>query len=68
LSYTFQFRDVFASWEFLLEGLMLTLELSVVTMVSGLVIGVAGAAARVYGPQWLRSVVAVYVRRSATRR
>jgi polar amino acid transport system permease protein len=61
MTYTFQFRDVFASWEFLLEGLVLTLELSVVTMVSGLVIGMAGAAARVYGPQWLRSIVAVYV-------
>jgi len=61
VSYTFQFRDVFASWEFLLEGLVLTLELSVVTMMAGLVIGVAGAAARVYGPRWLRAIVAVYV-------
>jgi polar amino acid transport system permease protein len=61
LSYTFQFRDVFAAWEFLLEGVLLTLELSLVTMVVGLIIGVAGAAARVYGPSWLRTVVAVYV-------
>jgi len=61
VSYTFQFRDVFASWEFLLEGLVLTLELSVVTMMAGLVIGIAGAAARVYGPRWLRAIVAVYV-------
>ena len=61
MSYTFQFRDVFAAWEFLLEGVLLTLELSLVTMVVGLIIGVAGAAARVYGPSWLRTVVAVYV-------
>jgi polar amino acid transport system permease protein len=61
LSYTFQFRDVFAAWEFLLEGLVLTLELSVVTMIAGFIIGVMGAAARVYGPQWLRTIVAVYV-------
>ncbi len=47
MSYTFQFRDVFAAWEFLLEGVLLTLELSLVTMVAGLIIGVAGAAARV---------------------
>ena len=61
MSYSFQFRDVFASWEFLLDGLILTLELSVVTMVSGLVIGLAGAAAKVYGPGWLQAIVAVYV-------
>ena len=61
MSYTFQFRDVFAAWEFLADGLVLTLELSVVTMVAGFIIGVAGAAARVYGPAWLRTIVAVYV-------
>jgi polar amino acid transport system permease protein len=61
VSYTFQFRDVFAAWEFLADGLVLTLELSVVTMVVGFIIGVAGAAARVYGPVWLRTIVAVYV-------
>ena len=61
MSYSFQFRDVFASWEFLLDGLILTLELSVVTMASGLLIGLAGAAAKVYGPGWLKAIVAVYV-------
>jgi polar amino acid transport system permease protein len=61
MTYSFQFRDVFASWELLFGGLLLTLELSVVTMLFGLVIGVAGAAARVYGQRWLRLAVAVYV-------
>src|SRR3954471_19866186 len=61
MTYNFQFRDVFAAWEFLLEGLVLTLELSLVTMVMGLLIGVAGAAGRVYGPVWLKRVLAVYV-------
>jgi polar amino acid transport system permease protein len=61
MTYSFQFRDVFAAWEFLLDGLVLTLELSVFTMVMGLAIGLAGAAARVYGPAWLKGVVAVYV-------
>jgi len=50
MTYSFQFRDVLAAHEFLLEGLILTLELSVFTMVMGLLIGVSGAAARVYGP------------------
>jgi polar amino acid transport system permease protein len=61
MTYSFQFRDVFAAWEFMLDGLVLTLELSLVTMVSGLVIGMAGAAGRVYGPSWLRAAIAVYV-------
>jgi len=61
MTYSFQFRDVFAAWEFLLDGLILTLELSLVTMVVGLAIGMTGAAARVYGPVWLRRAVAVYV-------
>ena len=44
MTYNFQFRDVFAAWEFLLEGLALTLELSLVTMAIGLVIGIYGFA------------------------
>ena len=61
MTYSFQFRDVFAAWEFLLEGLILTLELSLIAMVAGLVIGLAGAAGRVYGRPWLRRSIAVYV-------
>ncbi|HTR84029.1 MAG TPA: amino acid ABC transporter permease [Reyranella sp.] len=61
MNYTFQFRDVFAASDLLLDGLVLTLELSVVTMVSGLLIGMAGAAGRVYGPRWVRGPIAAYV-------
>jgi polar amino acid transport system permease protein len=61
MTYSFQFRDVFAAWEFMLDGLVLTLELSVIAMVSGLIIGLAGAAGRVYGPSLLRTTIAVYV-------
>jgi len=61
MSYTFQFRDVFASWPFLLQGLGTTLYLSTVTMLLGLAIGVAGAAARLYGGPFLRSAVGAYV-------
>jgi polar amino acid transport system permease protein len=61
MTYSFQFRDVFAAWEFMLDGLALTLELSFAAMVSGLVIGMAGAAGRVYGSPWLRTVIAIYV-------
>jgi polar amino acid transport system permease protein len=65
VTYSFQFRDVFAAWEFLLDGLMLTLLLSAVGMVVGLAIGAAGAMIRVYGGPWPRRIVS---RRSATRR
>src|ERR1700704_1395158 len=61
MTYSFQFRDVFAAWEFLLDGLVLTLELSLVTMVVGLVIGLAGAAGRAYGQSWIPRPIAVYV-------
>lgn len=61
MSYSFQFRDVFSAWDFMLDGLILTLELSLVTMIAGLVIGTAGAAARVYGPRPIATAVAVYV-------
>lgn len=61
MSYTFQFRDVFAAWPFLMQGLGITLYLSVVTMVLGLAIGVAGAAARLYGGPVLRRAVGIYV-------
>jgi polar amino acid transport system permease protein len=61
MSYTFQFRDVFAAWRFLLTGLGTTLYLATVTMLLGLAIGVAGAAARLYGGPVLRTLVATYV-------
>ena len=61
MKYGLQFRDVFAAWEFLLDGLLTTIILSVATMIGGLIIGIAGAAARVYGGQLLRSCAAAYV-------
>jgi polar amino acid transport system permease protein len=61
VNYTFQFRDIFAAWEFLAEGVLTTLHLSIVTMVFGLAIGVAGAAGRLYGGPILRAAIGTYV-------
>jgi polar amino acid transport system permease protein len=61
LTYTFRFRDVFAAWDLLQEGLLLTLWLSAATIVIGLSVGVICAAASVYGPRLLRLLVAAYV-------
>ena len=61
MKYGLQFRDVFAAWESLLDGVWITLLLSACAMLGGLVIGVTCAAARVYGPGWLRRIVTAYV-------
>jgi polar amino acid transport system permease protein len=61
MKYGLQFRDVFAAWESILEGVWITLLLSGVAMVGGLAIGILCAAARVYGPGWLRRLVGAYV-------
>ncbi|MBX9875476.1 MAG: amino acid ABC transporter permease, partial [Beijerinckiaceae bacterium] len=61
MKYGLQFRDVFAAWESLLDGVWITLLLSACAMLGGLVIGVSCAAARVYGPGWLKRIVTAYV-------
>jgi polar amino acid transport system permease protein len=61
LRYHFQFRDVLAYWPSLLDGVATTLSLTAVTMVGGLVVGVLGASARLYGPRPLRVAAAGYV-------
>ena len=45
----------------LLEGLVLTLEISAGCLVIGFVIGFPAALARVYGPKWLRWIVTAYI-------
>ena len=45
MAYKFQFRDVFAQQDAILDGLVLTLQLSVGTITLGFVLGVLVAAA-----------------------
>lgn len=59
--YTFSFRDVFAQFDTLLNGAVLTLQLSAITMVAGLVIGIIGALARSWGPLPVRLAASTYV-------
>jgi polar amino acid transport system permease protein len=61
LIYTFSFRDVFAQFDTLLIGAVLTLQLSAITMAAGLVIGIIGALARSWGPPPVRLAAAAYV-------
>jgi polar amino acid transport system permease protein len=61
LIYTFSFRDVFAQFDTLLDGAVLTLQLSAITMIAGLAIGIVGALARSWGPLPVRLAAASYV-------
>jgi polar amino acid transport system permease protein len=59
--YKLQFGDLLPYWHVLLDGLVFTVVLTVVSTVAGIALGTAGASARTFGPKWLGGVVAVYV-------
>ncbi len=61
MTYTLQFRDVFASWEYLLQGVVTTLYLSSIVIIFGFLIGVICAAGRIYANRVLRMVIGGYV-------
>ncbi|MBK7473718.1 MAG: amino acid ABC transporter permease [Betaproteobacteria bacterium] len=61
MAYTFQFRDVFAQQDAIVDGLVLTLELSAGVIALGFAIGVMVAAVLVYGKPWARRIAAGYV-------
>ena len=61
MTYSFNFRDVFNNIDLLLVGMGYTLQLSFVTMVLGLAIGIAMALVRTWGPTPLRWLAAGYV-------
>jgi polar amino acid transport system permease protein len=61
VNYHFNFRDVFNNFDVLLEGVGLTLQLSAITMVLGLVLGVVMALLKTSGPRPLRWLASAYV-------
>lgn len=61
MSYTFQFRDVFAQQEAIAAGLLVTLQLSAVTISLGFLIGTLLAVVLVYGRRWAASIARIYV-------
>jgi polar amino acid transport system permease protein len=61
VTYSFNFRDVFNDIDLLLVGMGYTLQLSFITMVLGLAIGIAMALVRTWGPLPLRWLAASYV-------
>ena len=61
MTYVFQFGVVFAHIDQLLVGAWYTIELSATAMVLGLLVGIAGAAARTSGVAWLGTLARIYV-------
>lgn len=61
LAYDFNFAEVFAYRDLLLRGVWLTVQLTLLSAVFGLALGVGGAVARSSGPTGLRLVVGAYV-------
>jgi polar amino acid transport system permease protein len=61
MTYKFQFRDVFAQQDAIVDGLILTLQLSAVTIFLGFVIGILVAAVLLYARPWAQRAARVYV-------
>ncbi|WP_420995187.1 amino acid ABC transporter permease [Cupriavidus sp. 30B13] len=61
MDYQFDFSFLSANWRDLLDGVWLTLRMSVATIVFGFVLGTALAVVRTQGPAWARRCVTVYV-------
>lgn len=61
MSYRFQFRDVFAEKEAIGDGVLVTLQLSAVTIGLGFMLGILVAVTLVYGRGWLRGPARAYV-------
>jgi polar amino acid transport system permease protein len=59
--YKLQFGDLLPYWNVLLQGLIFTVVLTLVSTVGGVALGTAGAAARTFGSRWLGRLVVVYV-------
>lgn len=61
MNYSFHYGVVWENFGALLQGALLTLQLGLVAFGCGALIGVAAAAARIYGPRPLRWLVSFYV-------
>jgi polar amino acid transport system permease protein len=61
MSYKFQFRDVLAQQDAIFDGIVVTLQLSAVTISLGFLVGTLLAIVLVYGRRWAASMARVYV-------
>ena len=61
MEYTFRFRDIWREQDLLIDGALLTLQLSAVAIFFGLLIGILGAGMKTSQFRWLRVFASVYV-------
>jgi len=61
MAYTFQFRDVFAQQDAIIDGIVVTLQLSAVTISLGFLVGTLLAVVLVYGRPWAAATTRAYV-------
>jgi polar amino acid transport system permease protein len=59
--YKLQFGALLPYWHVLLQGLIFTIVLTLVSTAAGIAVGTAGASARTFGPAWLGRIVVGYV-------
>lgn len=59
--YHFNWRPVFQSFDLLAQGLLLSLEISFLSLAIGIIVGLLAAFGRVYGPRPLRTLIVAYV-------
>lgn len=59
--YKLQFGALLPYWHVLLDGLIFTVVLTLVSTVAGVLVGTVAASARTFGPKWLGRIVIVYV-------
>ena len=61
MNYTFPFGDVFAAWPLLAKGTWITIQLSMMAMLLGLMVAIVCAWGKTAGPAWLRFVINAYI-------
>ncbi|MEM7061550.1 MAG: amino acid ABC transporter permease [Cyanobacteria bacterium P01_B01_bin.77] len=61
MTYRFQFQVIWDNWDLLFEGVWLTLQLSALAIVLGLLVGIIGALCRTSGNRYLGILAATYV-------
>ncbi|MEO0739067.1 MAG: amino acid ABC transporter permease [Cyanobacteria bacterium J06649_12] len=61
MGYRFQFQVIWENWDLLLAGVGLTLQLSALAIVLGLLVGIVGALCRTSGNRYVSLLAAAYV-------
>lgn len=61
MNYRFNFTPVIRSWDLLPEGVLLSVQLSAIAMVPGLIVGTIAAALKPWGPRAAGNVITACV-------